>query len=80
VEVWGEFFQMKFKQDRRRNEKLAGTKIQIGDDRKKKGRRTEIRWQITGIVRAPPPKNVGRLIYEYVDRKKKDTFFTTNLL
>jgi hypothetical protein len=36
VEVWGEFFQMKFKQDRRRNEKLAGTKIQIGDDRKKK--------------------------------------------
>jgi hypothetical protein len=36
VEVWGEFFQMKFKQDRRRNEKLAGTKIQIGDDRKNK--------------------------------------------
>ncbi len=23
------------------------------------------------------PKNVGRLISEYVDRKKKDTFFTT---
>jgi hypothetical protein len=30
--------------------------------------------------RAPPPKNGGRLIYEYVDRKKKDIFFTTNLL
>jgi hypothetical protein len=30
---------------------------------------------------APPlPKNVGRLISEYVDRKNKDTFFTTNLL
>jgi hypothetical protein len=25
-------------------------------------------------------KNVGRLISEYVDRKNKDTFFTTNLL
>ncbi len=24
---------------------------------------------------APPPKNVKRDIYEYVDRKKKDTFF-----
>ncbi len=29
---------------------------------------------------APPPKNVERDIYEYVDRKNKDTFFTTNLL
>ncbi len=28
----------------------------------------------------PPPKNVERDIYEYVDRKNKDTFFTTNLL
>jgi len=26
------------------------------------------------------PKNVGRLISEYVDRKKKDTFFTTRYL
>ncbi len=26
----------------------------------------------------PPPKNVERDIYEYVDRKNKDTFFTTN--
>ncbi len=31
-------------------------------------------------VRTPPPKNVERDIYEYVDRKNKDTFFTTNLL
>ncbi len=29
---------------------------------------------------APPPKNIERDIYEYVDRKNKDTFFTTNLL
>jgi hypothetical protein len=29
---------------------------------------------------APPPINVERDIYEYVDRKNKDTFFTTNLL
>jgi hypothetical protein len=28
----------------------------------------------------PPPKNVERVIHEYVDRKKKDTLFTTNLL
>ena len=32
------------------------------------------------VACAPLPKNVGRLISEYVDRKKKDTFFTTNLL
>jgi hypothetical protein len=30
--------------------------------------------------RAPPPKNVERDIYKYVDRKNKDTFFTTKLL
>jgi hypothetical protein len=29
---------------------------------------------------APPPKNVEQDIYEYVDRKNKDNFFTTNLL
>ena len=29
---------------------------------------------------APCFQNVGRLISEYVDRKNKDTFFTTNLL
>jgi hypothetical protein len=29
---------------------------------------------------SPPPKNVERNILEYIDRKKKDTFFTTNLL
>ncbi len=28
----------------------------------------------------PPPKNVEQDIYEYVDHKNKDTFFTTNLL
>ncbi len=32
------------------------------------------------IIAAPPPKNVERYIYEYVDRKNKDAFFTTNLL
>jgi hypothetical protein len=32
------------------------------------------------MTQAPPPKNVERDIYEYVDRKNKDTFFTTNLL
>ncbi len=31
-------------------------------------------------VHAPPPKNMEQDIYEYVDRKNKDTFFTTNLL
>ncbi len=30
--------------------------------------------------RAPPPKKVEQDIYEYVDSKNKDTFFTTNLL
>ena len=35
---------------------------------------------MTTIGRAPPPKNVGRLIYGYVDRKKKVNLFTTNLL
>jgi hypothetical protein len=31
-----------------------------------------------GLDGAPPPKNVERDIYEYVDRKNIDTFFTTN--
>ncbi len=29
---------------------------------------------------APPPKNVDRLISEYIDRYTKDLFLTTNLL
>jgi hypothetical protein len=28
----------------------------------------------------PPPKTVERHIFEYIDRKNKDNFFTTNLL
>jgi hypothetical protein len=28
----------------------------------------------------PPPKTVERNIFEYIDRKNKDYFFTTNLL
>ncbi len=32
------------------------------------------------VGHAPPPKNVERDIYEYVDRKNKDTIFTTNLI
>ena len=32
------------------------------------------------ISGSPPPKNIERDINEYVDRKNKDTFFTTNLL
>jgi hypothetical protein len=32
------------------------------------------------VYRSPPPKNIEQNIYKYVDRKIKDTFFTTNLL
>ncbi len=35
---------------------------------------------VLGAARSPPPKNVEQDIYEYVDCKNKDTFFTTNLL
>ena len=34
----------------------------------------------TRVRTPPPPKNVERHIYEYIDRKNKDTFFSTNLL
>jgi hypothetical protein len=34
----------------------------------------------SGAHHPPPPKNVERNILEYIDRKTKDTFFTTNLL
>ncbi len=32
------------------------------------------------LSQSPPPKNVEQDIYEYVDRKNKDPFFTINLL
>ena len=32
------------------------------------------------VMMSPPPKNIGQLIMEYVDRKNKDPFFTTNLI
>ncbi len=35
---------------------------------------------IRKVRASPPPKNVERRIYEYIDRKNKDTFFSTNLL
>jgi hypothetical protein len=39
------------------------------------------KWGECGMmVAAPPPKNVEQDIYECVDRKNKDNFFTTNLL
>ncbi len=42
--------------------------------------KTSVRPKPGPAIWKVPPKNVEQDIYEYVDRKNKDTFFTTNLL